>query len=165
MLGLRGHTSDSSGRHTARELLGSQNRDGLDARLNRGGRGLQEVATFSAFVTVGFCRCQKPTVNHRTIDGGPPAREPWLKRKRNARIRLATAWWRRARNIAATTATTRPAPWRSHATAITLDAKPRLPQPEHECRLSPGTPADPTNGTGSSTAKCRRRRFEASERR
>src|SRR3989449_702312 len=141
-----------------------EKRDGLDARLNPGGRGLQGRSYGQCFRDRGFLSMPKAHVNHRTIYGGPPAREPWLKRKRNARIRLATAWWRRARNIAATTATTRPAPWRSHATAITLDAKPRLPQPEHECRLSPGTPPGPTNGTGSSMAKCRRRRFEASER-
>jgi hypothetical protein len=30
------------------------------------------VATVSAFLTVGFCRWEKPTVNHRTIDRGYP---------------------------------------------------------------------------------------------
>ncbi len=28
------------------------------------------VATVSAFLTVGFCRWEKPTANHRTIDCG-----------------------------------------------------------------------------------------------
>jgi hypothetical protein len=27
-------------------------------------------ATVSAFLTVGFCRWEEPTVNHRTIDRG-----------------------------------------------------------------------------------------------
>ena len=30
----------------------------------------RRVATVSAFLTVGFCRWEKPTVNHRTIDRG-----------------------------------------------------------------------------------------------
>jgi len=33
---------------------------------------LQLVATVSAFLTVGFCRRERPTVNHRTIDRGYP---------------------------------------------------------------------------------------------
>src|SRR5439155_21883250 len=59
------------------------------------------------------------------------------EKKRNAPTPRATAWWRRVRSIAATTATTRPARWKSHATAITPNAKLRLPQPERECRLFP----------------------------
>jgi hypothetical protein len=30
----------------------------------------QRVATLSALPTAGFCRWEKPTVNHRTIDRG-----------------------------------------------------------------------------------------------
>ena len=31
---------------------------------------IERVATVTAFLTVGFCRWKKPTVNHRAIDRG-----------------------------------------------------------------------------------------------
>src|SRR5439155_8764317 len=59
---------------------------------------------------------------------------PWPRKKRNAPTRGATAWWIRTRSIAATTATIRPARWKSRVTAITPNAKLRLLRPEHEGR-------------------------------
>src|SRR5437867_11328553 len=74
---------------------------------------------------VGISVAHEETVDRRR-------HESWLRRKRNARIPRATAWWTKPRSIAATTATMRRALWRSRATVATPNARPRPPRPERK---------------------------------
>jgi hypothetical protein len=75
----------------------------------------------------------------------PERGDLWLKSKRrSARILRAVAWWKKARSIAAITATTRAAPWSFPVTAGTLNA------PSRVLRRQPRLGATPQLGGGSS---------------